>query len=320
MCLSLRLILLIQRVKDFLRQVKDTKDEPVDTDDVPAKIYPVIRATGFFQHFKDRVSQSGGTKVFTYRVLRLIGCLELLGLSIASLVLDIEESHILDRQYKAQKKRPYSNTWLKEWPTTSLCLTFLYTFLLAVISVGQKRSSRVAIRHLNTVLTITTSIYVYRDIAPLATLTGVPLDASGACILWTKIAVLLTGIVILLFVPREYIPVDSDRPASVPNPEQTACIISLILYFWLGPVVKVAYHVVHLPYDQLPPLADYDTSKYLKVRSFKHIDFFAGAKKRHLFWGTMHVFAWGYIAFVLVLVIQLCAEFAAPIGISRPLQ
>ncbi|PBK67572.1 P-loop containing nucleoside triphosphate hydrolase protein [Armillaria solidipes] len=315
------LILLIQGVKGFLRQVEDTKDGPVDTDEEPAEIDPAVRATDYLQQFKDHVSQSGGTKIFTYRVLRLVGCLGLLGLSIAILVLDIEESYISDIRDKAQKKRPYSDTWLKpkEWLTTSLCLTFLYTFLLAVISVtAHKRWSRVAIRHLNTILTITASIYVYRDIAPLATFTGVPLDASEGCILWTKIAVLLfTGIVIPLVVPREYIPVDPDRPVSTPNPEQTARIISLILYFWLDPVVKAAYHVAHLRYDQLPPLADYDASKYLKARSFKYVDVFAGAKKRHLFWGIMRVFTWDYIALVLVLVIQLCAEFAAPIGINR---
>ncbi|SJK98372.1 uncharacterized protein ARMOST_01637 [Armillaria ostoyae] len=315
------LILLIQGVKGFLRQVEDTKDGPVDTDEEPAEIDPAVRATDYLQHFKDHVSQSGGTKIFTYRVLRLAGCLGLLGLSIASLVLDIEESYISDRRDKAQKKRPYSDTWLKpkEWLTASLCLTFLYTFLLAVISVtAHKRWSRAAIRHLNIVLTLTTSIYVYRDIAPLATFTGVPLDASEGSILWTKIAVLLfTGIVIPLFVPREYIPVDPDRPVSTPNPEQTARIISLILYFWLDPVVKAAYHVAHLPYDQLPPLADYDASKYLKARSFKYVDVFAGAKKRHLFWGIMRIFTWDYIILVLVLVIQLCAEFAAPIGINR---
>ncbi|PBK89813.1 ATP-binding cassette transporter [Armillaria gallica] len=315
------LILLIQGVKGFLRRVEDTKDGPVDTDEEPAEIDSAVRATDYLQHFKDHVFQSGGTKIFTYRVLRLVGCLGLLGLSIVSLVLDIKESYISDIRDKAQKQRPYNDTWLKpkEWLTTSLCLTFLYTFLLAVISVtAHRRWSRVATRHLNTVLTLTASIYVYRDIAPLATFTGVSLDVSEGGILWTKIAVLLfTGIVIPLFVPREYIPVDPDRPVSIPNPEQTARIISLILYFWLDPVVKAAYHVAHLPYDKLPPLADYDASKYLKARSFKHVDVFAGAKKRHLFWGIMRVFTWDYIALVLVLVIQLCAEFAAPIGINR---
>ncbi|KAK0452213.1 hypothetical protein EV421DRAFT_1888046 [Armillaria borealis] len=273
-------------VKGFLRQVEDTKDGPVDTDEEPAEIDPAVRATDYLQHFKDHVSQSGGTKIFTYRVLRLAGCLGLLGLSIASLVLDIEESYISDRRDKAQKKRPYSDTWLKpkEWLTASLCSTFLYTFLLAVISVtAHKRWSRAAIRHLNIVLTLTTSIYVYRDIAPLATFTGVPLDASEGSILWTKIAAAsFHG--------------DCDSPLCSKG---------------------AAYHVAHLPYDQLPPLADYDASKYLKARSFKYVDVFAGAKKRHLFWGIMRVFTWDYIALVLVLVIQLCAEFAAPIGINR---
>lgn len=121
------LILLIQWVKGFLRRVEDTKDGPVDTDEEPAEIDSAVRATDYLQHFKDHVFQSGGTKIFTYRVLRLVGCLGLLGLSIVSLVLDIEESYISDIRDKAQKRRPYSDTWLKpkEWLTTSLCLTFV---------------------------------------------------------------------------------------------------------------------------------------------------------------------------------------------------
>ena len=85
-----------------------------------------------------------------------------------------------------------------------------------------------------------------------------------------KIAVLgVTSIFIPLFIPRQYVPVDPSNPMPVPNSEQTTPLISLVLYTWMDPVVSAAYKVAHLPYEALPPLADYDRSKHLKSRAFK---------------------------------------------------
>jgi hypothetical protein len=50
---------------------------------------------------------------------------------------------------------------------------------------------------------------------------------------------------------------------AVPNPEQTASLFSLLIYTFLDPIVFLAYRVPHLPYDQLPPLADYDYAQNL---------------------------------------------------------
>jgi hypothetical protein len=55
----------------------------------------------------------------------------------------------------------------------------------------------------------------------------------------------------------------------VPNPEQDAPLISLILFQFLDPLVFKAYKVEHLPYDELPPLADYDYVQFLKEKRFK---------------------------------------------------
>lgn len=54
-----------------------------------------------------------------------------------------------------------------------------------------------------------------------------------------------------------------------PNPEQTASVFSLLLYNFLNPLISKAAPMVHLPYDELPPLADSDHSKVLKDRTFK---------------------------------------------------
>lgn len=56
----------------------------------------------------------------------------------------------------------------------------------------------------------------------------------------------------------------------------------------MEPVVKEAYKVPHLPYDDFPPLADYDAADHLVKTSWPLLDPFLKANKgRHLFWGLM---------------------------------
>ena len=52
------------------------------------------------------------------------------------------------------------------------------------------------------------------------------------------------------------------------NPEQTASILSMSVYTFLDGIIWKAYQVPHLPYEELPPLADYDRTKHLVKRSF----------------------------------------------------
>lgn len=60
---------------------------------------------------------------------------------------------------------------------------------------------------------------------------------------------------------------------SEPNPEQTASLFSLVFYFFLDRIILLAYGVVHLEHNQLPPLADYDYAENLKTRAFPVISF-----------------------------------------------
>ena len=66
----------------------------------------------------------------------------------------------------------------------------------------------------------------------------------------------------------------SQNPMHIPNPEQDAPLISLILFQFLDPLVFKAYKVEHLPYDELPPLADYDYVQFLREKRFKVRDSF----------------------------------------------
>ncbi|KAF9017850.1 hypothetical protein BDZ89DRAFT_1094212 [Hymenopellis radicata] len=285
-----------------------------------------VHPSGFLADFKRHVAENGGTTIFVYRVLRLVGNLVLLGLAITTLILDeIEDGNesvnVTGKWGKKHKKKKARKDWLTkhEWIGAALCMTYFYTSLLALISVtARKQWARMSIRHLHLVLVPTMVVYIYRDVAPLATFTKLPQDLPEGPLLWAKVITLaITAIVIPLFVPREYIPVDPNNPAEVPNAEQITPIISLILYFWMDPVVKAAVKVAHLPYEQLPALADYDTAAHLKSRSFKHLDVFCGAKQRHLFFGLMRIFAKDYMVLVAMLIVQVCADFAAPIGINR---
>lgn len=50
------------------------------------------------------------------------------------------------------------------------------------------------------------------------------------------------------------------------NPGQAASRLSMMMCTFLDPIVFLAYRVLHLSHDMLPPLADY--TKYLARRSF----------------------------------------------------
>jgi hypothetical protein len=108
------------------------------------------------------------------------------------------------------------------------------------------------VKHLNILLVATLFVYVYRDLFPLVTYRRIPLDLAEGWILWAKSSTLfIAAVVVPLFIPRQYIPVDPKNPMPIPNPEQTASIISRMFYFFLDPIVFLGYRVPHLPHGSL---------------------------------------------------------------------
>ncbi|KAF9016393.1 hypothetical protein BDZ89DRAFT_1094518 [Hymenopellis radicata] len=137
-------------------------------------------------------------------------------------------------------------------------------------------------------------------------------------LLWAKVALLgFIGVVLPLGIPRAYVPVDPNNPSPTPSPEQTSSIFSLVTFFYLDPLVILAYRVPQLAFEQLPPLADFDHGHYLKRTSFPHMDVFSGAPKRHLFWGLLLAFRWEYALLVLMIELHVVFTFASPIGLNR---
>ncbi|EMD39557.1 hypothetical protein CERSUDRAFT_111872 [Gelatoporia subvermispora B] len=249
------------------------------------------------------IESLGGPMIFAFRVIRLLCCTALLALAVLSLV-GIPANHsspqVLD---------------------TAPCITYAYTCLLSLLSVlGNSRLSRLARLHLATVLVATWGVYAYRDIWPFATYTLRPIDAPEGRLLWTKIALLsVSGVVVPLVSPRQYIPLDPKNPME-PIPEQTASLLSLTLYFFMDSIIMAAWRTSHLALDELPHLADYDATTHLVSRSYPHLDPFQVKKKRHLFFGLMGIFWKEYIVLFVMIVIRAVSTMASPIGINQLLK
>ncbi|KAL1717785.1 P-loop containing nucleoside triphosphate hydrolase protein, partial [Schizophyllum commune] len=191
-----------------------------------------------------------------------------------------------------------------------------YATALACVSVSRLRYSRSATLHLNAILFIALAVYAIRDLAPLASYGGHPLDAEGP-LLWATIGLLLvTGVFIPLVTPGTHIPVKPEEP-SCASPEQRASVLSVLTFTFLNPIISLAQRKTTITLDDLPPISDTDDAGYLKEQTFETLDVLNGKRKRHIFFGLAKVFRLEYSLLVLSLVIQVFANFAAPVGVNR---
>ncbi|KAI0918391.1 hypothetical protein AcV5_002391 [Taiwanofungus camphoratus] len=252
------------------------------------------------------VRRLGGPVIFAFKCARLLSCIALSGLCIFAPV--------------SEERRRLSPGLTKpdDWYQIEASGIYGYALLLALASVAAKPwLSRLASRHLSTVLFLCWAVYVYRDIWPLATFTLNPVDAAEGGILWTKIALLtIAAVVVPLCMPRQYIPLNPKEPKP-PNPEQTASILSLVFYNWLDNIVFEAYRTPHLSFEQIPFLPDYHHTENLVRLSYPHLDPFQMRKHEYIFWGFMRVFRTEYTVMCLMLALRVITFFAGPIGIYR---
>ena len=80
---------------------------------------------------------------------------------------------------------------------------------MAIVSVTVKEWSISTTRYNILVLLSVLGVYIYRDIWPLATFTKEPKDLHEGYMLWIKFSITtLTAVIIPLFIPRQYVPVD----------------------------------------------------------------------------------------------------------------
>ncbi|KAF8908923.1 hypothetical protein CPB84DRAFT_105721 [Gymnopilus junonius] len=250
------------------------------------------RREGMIHRLKSVPHTLGGFVIFGFMAARLAGCLTLLYLSGITPVQERKESH----------GKQFINC-----PEYWMTLTFAYTTLLAFATFYTQQKSNWTLRYLTLVLLSVLGVYAYRDIWPFATYHSEPRDKEEGVLLWAKLAVLtVTAVIIPLFIPHPYVPVDPKNPAPEPNPEQTASWISALTYSYLDPLIILASKVVHLSYEQLPPLADYDRAQYLTSHAFPYIDPFLGAKRRHLFFGLLQFSVRKFSEAFISIQIQFC--------------
>jgi hypothetical protein len=151
----------------------------------------------------------GNGAILWFRVARLLGCLGLLVLSIFPVFGGSGAAFhgVLAQELIAST--PYVSVQVLSSSRDIFTAAQLYASGLAFFSVNPKYTRQRLIRHVNCILFLAFCVYVYRDIVPLATFTGFPTDRSEGPRLWGKIALLfVTAVIIPLFTPRQYIPVD----------------------------------------------------------------------------------------------------------------
>ncbi|KAI0697137.1 multidrug resistance-associated ABC transporter [Cytidiella melzeri] len=289
-------ILLVQLVVSALKKRNETEEEE-------ATISTSTEQPTLGARFQKHLDGMGGREIFTFRLARLLSAAALVCLSVYT---------ILAQQYTQDV--PHA-THL-QFALLGVCD---YLLALSLLSVTVNPAfGRVVVRHLALVSFALWAVFAYRDLWPLATFTLQPLDSAEGWLIWTKIGILtFVAVVVPLFVPRQYIPLDPKDPAATVNPEQTASIISATTYAFLDPYVLLGYRVPHLSLDQLPALADYDYTKNIVKKSFLHVDPFMTRSKSHLFFGIIRVFWFEFIILAFMLVLRVLATLIVPIGIYR---
>ncbi|KJA13741.1 hypothetical protein HYPSUDRAFT_530239 [Hypholoma sublateritium FD-334 SS-4] len=269
---------IIQTAVSYVSKLRDTSAWAAVEDGQPAETHGSTRSW-----IQRRIDDIGGIHIFSFVVVRLVGCLTLLALSLVNL--------FASNELEGAPFLPPFRRVLFEWSAISVPIAFGYSSILAILSLSVKKWSTSSTRYNILLLLMTFATYAYRDLWPLATYTQQPKDIHEGWLLWIKIAILFaTAVIIPLFIPRRYIPVDPKEPMPVTNAEQTCSIFSLAVYTYLDPVIFLGARVPHLAFDQLPPISDTDYAKNLIEKAFPHLDPFRGAKRRHLFFGLMRVF------------------------------
>ncbi|PPQ84721.1 hypothetical protein CVT24_002723, partial [Panaeolus cyanescens] len=246
---------------------------------------PLNPSLSRWQKLKNHIQWYGSTTIYVFLVTRFAGNAALLALSAVTL------SSCGAHSERTLLMWPWKG-YVARCPEVMITATLAYTTSLSLFALLNKRWSTSCARSVNAVLLSLFSVYVYRDVWPLATFYATPEDIHEGPVIWAKVALMtLNGVLVPLAIPRKYSPVDPKNPLTTPNPEQTASILSRLTYSFLDPLIALGYRVPHLGPDQIPPLADYDYAEYQTSTGFVYMDVFRGAKRRHLFFGLLTHFS-----------------------------
>lgn len=107
----------------------------------PVNSQPTSTPTGIVSDVKHHISTHGGPVIFTYKFARLVGCLAMLGFSIATFILDEPDIFATvtgkwGKKHKKHRKKEQQELSEKEWLHFTLVLTFVRVFKLSYSRCG----------------------------------------------------------------------------------------------------------------------------------------------------------------------------------------
>ncbi|KAJ3557434.1 hypothetical protein NM688_g1473 [Phlebia brevispora] len=253
--------------------------------------------SGINERMKARVAALGGPTIVALKIFRFTCCLSLLGLSVYVSLLNFPPSAFV----------------------VGLCIVYVYVSVLALFSFGPVIYwNNVINRHVNALLLITWAVFMYRDILPLATYRGRPLDKGEVWLHRATFSLLTTSAVVVpLIIPRQYIPCDPEEPMSKPNEEQTASLLSRWLFSFADSVIHAASRTTHLPLDQFPELSDQYYMKNLMKSTRKDLDPEESKRNRHLIWRLLRASAREHLLLVLAMSLLALAGLLEPFAVSK---
>lgn len=335
--------------KSLRNRLSRTKPyQPIFTDDEDFEAAPVapravFPSEGLFKDFTEHV-KAIGVSDFLFEVIRVACLAALCGLSIYAAIIStnpdddkatldaFEQTTSRHKKHKHRKNKHRKaviggHFSTLEWEELGLVIFYLYVAIIAFMTLVFKAKSplrRWLAVHRNLLLVVAWFMFAYRDLYPLATFHLRPIDTLHGphWLTWVRFGLLSAcAVVVPLFKPRKYIPVDPSNPQSEPHPEQTASWISIIFYQFMNPLIVKAWKVDSLDYEELPPMTDYDRAYWLSEKNMGKLDPVKrkqmGLKKHHLFVGLIQTFWKDYCILVGMIIIKTIADFLAPIGINR---
>ncbi|KAL0950659.1 hypothetical protein HGRIS_007445 [Hohenbuehelia grisea] len=296
----------------------------------PASISAKIRAHAHFH---------GGMVIFGFQIARTVGCVVLLSLNVAYLVLREIDDNAHNPPQRLFALGHFALQQQDSWHIFSLSVTYHYITIVALLYLSSKplgasptgtgRIKKTFPYHLSCILLTTLAVFCWRDVWPLCTYTLRPLDlptdnvnpSYAAPILWAQVAILvIIGVLIPLLRPRVSVPLSKD-PNQGPDPEETCSIVSLVTYSFLDPWIFKAYRQPHLEFDELPALADRNSAAYLREKTFSRLDSFHSESKLdksgHIFFRLFGLFLPELGLMTLMVLLASAMDFVAPIGVNR---
>ncbi|KAH7101229.1 P-loop containing nucleoside triphosphate hydrolase protein [Auriculariales sp. MPI-PUGE-AT-0066] len=176
--------------------------------------------------------------------------------------------------------------------------------------------TRRALQISNNLLVASLSIFLWRDVWPLATFTQQPKDHSPFLYCRGLLLVLVAAI-IPLATPTSYFPVDSKQLNPVPVPEQTASPLSFMFFTFVDPLVWLGYRSEHLAPAMLPPVADYDQAKYWNKRAAPKLDPLLNKGSGKLLLRLVVLFRLDVLALGCCIILRVVTSFGSPVGLNR---